>query len=102
VPPRFGGLALDYQHEDGCWARAGMEFVNDYSANGLGTQAVPGWELYSLAAGWQLNEQLEITLEVENLLDRRHVSTVVADSDDDHYIQPGQRRTLSAGLHYLW
>jgi iron complex outermembrane receptor protein len=102
VPPRFGGVALDYQHEDGCWARAGMEFVNDYSANGLGTQAVPGWELYSLAAGWQLHEQLEITLEVENLLDRRHVSTVVADSDDDHYIQPGQRRTLSAGLHYLW
>ncbi|KAF1685080.1 TonB-dependent receptor [Pseudoxanthomonas broegbernensis] len=102
VPGRHGLLRLQWQGTD--W-QAAVEASGSgaVSANDLGSATAPGHGLLHLEAGrdWSLRAgRLRGFARADNLLDRRHVGSVIVNEGNGRYYEPGPGRSLLLGLEW--
>ncbi len=73
IAPLTGRVEVRYDDPDGrLWASAGCDWAAPQTRAdaGFGEDDSPGYALVDLGAGWQINDHLQLTARVANLLDR--------------------------------
>jgi iron complex outermembrane receptor protein len=65
------------------------------------TTQAPGYDLWGLTAGWQVNERFSLFGSVENLFDTAHISNVATNANQQREraaaFTPGQGRAVFVG-----
>lgn len=75
IPPLSGRFELRYDDPEGrFWAAAGSDWAAAQSRadEQFGENDSPGYAVFDLGGGWQINERLKLTCKVANLLDRTY------------------------------
>lgn len=103
LPRRHGLLRLDW--DGGQW-RTALELAGASAVNvdDRGLASAPGHALLHLQASrdWRYARgTLRGLLRVGNLLDRRHVGSVIVNEGNGRYYEPGPGRSLLLGLEWL-
>lgn len=94
-------LALDWQPPQGWGGGLRIDQVSAVPVNDAGSESAPSHALLGAHIGYraaQLRRPLQLFLRVDNLLDRRHVGSVIVNDGNRRYFEPGAGRTITLGL----
>ncbi len=105
VARRSAFAALRFGGELG-W-RGGLEGrdVGALPANDLGTASAPSATLFALSTGYaaELGRwRLHAFARLDNVLDRRHVGSVIVNDGNGRYYEPGLDRSVLVGIEARW
>lgn len=104
---RIPGVAPTQGHLRLAWGAGPWQAAVEASATGnvkvadVGGERAPGHALLNLEAGRSVGD-LRAFLRVDNILDRRHVGSVIVNDGNGRYYEPGPGRTWLAGLEWRW
>lgn len=97
-------LQIGLAQQAGAWRwQTTATAVSAMSANDAGSARAPGHALVDagLARLWSAGgSSVEISLSMDNLLDRRHVASVVVNDGNGRFYEPGAGRTVRMGLRW--
>jgi iron complex outermembrane receptor protein len=104
APEHFVRAELRYDHWCGFWIAPGVEVVpHGYyvtSANDARTQA---YTLFNVRMGYTYKPwRLEVYFEGRNLTDATYASSVVVDSANRRFFEPGDGRAFYGGVAWRW
>lgn len=77
---------------------ADLRGVSGVTVNDVGSERAPGHALLDLGTTWSATPRVEAFLRLDNVLDRRHVGSVITNDGNGRYYEPGAPRTLWLGL----
>ena len=106
VPGRYGSLRLQHGGDIG-W-RQGLELsgVGGVTANDIGDVRAPGYVLLGVDAGYTRalhgHRRLQLTLRVDNLMDRDHIGSVIVNDGNGRYFEPGPGRSVVIGARVAY
>jgi iron complex outermembrane receptor protein len=103
APRHFVRSELRWAHGP-FWIAPAVEVTpTSYYVDSANTVKTPGYALVHLRLGYE-HERSGITARVElrNLADREHVSSVVVDDANGRFFEPGDGRALYAGIDWKW
>jgi len=97
-------IATKFRVEGERWSSA---ITIDWLPSGLfadnnNTLETDGYATVELSASYQINDSLTCYGGIKNLFDEDFVSTVTVNPSSDRFINPGDGRSLYAGLRYQW
>jgi outer membrane receptor protein involved in Fe transport len=96
APDTIGNLALRYDGSRfGGYLR--WTHVGEYFTNPGNTQSYPGHDIFTLGGRMDVQENLKLSLRVDNLFDTRYADRADFAFGNERYF-PGRPRTLFAGL----
>lgn len=96
-----GALTLDWQPPLGWRGGLRVDHVGAVPVNDMGSESAPGHALLGGYIGYrtaQLRRPLQLFLRMDNVLDRRHVGSVIVNDGNRRYYEPGAGRTITLGL----
>lgn len=108
---RIPGVAARQLHarlrlqRDGWSAAVEAQALGDVSVNDLGSARAPGHGLLHLAGSrtWHTpHGALRVFARVDNLLDRRHIGSVIVNEGSGRFFEPGAGRQTTLGLQWDW
>ncbi len=105
VPRRFGEMSLRWDEGSGLWLRLTARAVAAVPVDDLGSAHAPGYGLLDTALGYQqryLRGTLEVYAQLDNVLDRSHVSSVIVNDGNGRWFEPGPGRQVSLGANWQW
>lgn len=108
---RIPGVARDQfsarlQWRSGMWTLAAQALgVGDITVNDLGSETSPGYALLQLEGGrdWRIGKGgLHAFVRIDNVLDQRHIGSVIVNEGNGRYYEPGPDRTFLVGARWRW
>ncbi len=94
------------QWRSGAWTVAAQVVgVSDVTVNDLGSETAPGYALLHLQAGrdWRIgNGSLHGFVRIDNVLDQRHIGSVIVNEGNGRYYEPGPDRGFLVGARWRW
>jgi iron complex outermembrane recepter protein len=102
APEHFLRAELRYDHLSGFWIAPGMEWVpKGYFVNSENTARTPSYVLGNVRMGYDHKPTgLGVFFEARNLADQQYVSSVVVDSANGRFFEPGDGRAFYGGLSW--
>jgi iron complex outermembrane receptor protein len=102
APEHFLRAELRYDHLSGFWIAPGMEWVpKGYFVNSENTVRTPSYVLGNVRMGYDHKPTgLGVFFEARNLADQQYVSSVVVDSANGRFFEPGDGRAFYGGLSW--
>jgi iron complex outermembrane receptor protein len=102
APEHFLRAELRYDHLSGFWIAPGMEWVpKGYFVNSENTARTPSYVLGNVRMGYDHKPTgLGVFFEARNLADQQYVSSVVVDSANGRFFEPGDGRAFYGGLNW--
>lgn len=99
APRRLHHIALRYSHSPALHAELSWQHVGDYFADAANTRRYPGHDVLGARAAWSIGEAWRMTLEVENLADRRYADRADFAQGDWRYF-PARGRSVFIGFEW--
>ena len=96
APDTLGNLAVRYE-ADRTGLYLGWTHVGEYFTNPGNTNSYDGHNIFTLGGHHDLNDDLAISLRVDNLFDTRYADRADFAFGNERFF-PGRPRTLFAGL----
>jgi iron complex outermembrane receptor protein len=95
---------LRYDNPSGFWIAPGIESVpSGYFVDSENTEETDPYILFNVQTGYTYKPgNLSLFFEVRNAFDEDYISSVVVDSADGRFFEPGDGRALYAGLQWGW
>jgi iron complex outermembrane receptor protein len=94
------------QWRSGAWTAAAQAIgVGDVTVNDLGSETSPGYALLHLEAGrdWRVGRgYLHAFVRVDNVLNQRHIGSVIVNEGNGRYYEPGPDRAFLVGARWQW
>jgi iron complex outermembrane receptor protein len=104
APSHFIVSELRYDNPSGFWIAPGIESVpSGYFVDSENTEETDPYILFTVQTGYTYKPwNLSLFFEVRNAFDEDYISSVVVDSADGRFFEPGDGRALYAGLQWGW
>lgn len=104
APEHFIVAELRYDNPSGFWIAPGIESVPaDYFVNSENTEDTEPYILFNIKSGYTYSPwNLSAFFEVRNVTDEDYISSVVVDSADGRFFEPGDGRAFYGGLEWSW
>jgi iron complex outermembrane receptor protein len=104
APSHFIVSELRYDNPSGFWIAPGIESVpSGYFVDSENTEETDPYILFNVQTGYTYKPwNLSLFFEVRNAFDEDYISSVVVDSADGRFFEPGDGRALYAGLQWGW
>jgi iron complex outermembrane receptor protein len=102
APQHFIRGELRYDHLSGFWIAPNVEWVpTGYFVNSENTVRTPSYALGNVRMGFDYKPtQLSVFFEARNLANQNYVSSVVVDSANARYFEPGDGRAFYGGVSW--
>ncbi len=101
VPQSDAYAALHYGGDSGWQADLDGRYLGAVPANDLDTVRAPPYAVFGLGAGYIAQRgpwRAHLFARIDNLLDRRHVGSVIVNEGSGRYFEPAPGRTLLLGV----
>ena len=104
APRHFLRAEVRYDHASGAWLAPGVEVVpHGYFVNSENDARTQAYTLFNVRAGYDYKPwNLGIFFEARNLTNATYASSVVVDTADKRFFEPGDGRAFYGGLEWRW
>jgi len=104
APEHFVRAELRYDHASGFWVAPGIEVVpHGYFVNSENNTRTEAYTLFNVRMGYNYKPwNLEVYVEGRNLTNAVYASSVVVDSANRRFFEPGDGRAFYGGVAWRW